>query len=75
MAACSMVNDTFLKGRGEIGEGEKWDSHHLVTCTGNRKSYSPTIQEGYPNLFMNCPTRLNSSETTELSYILCVIGF
>lgn len=43
MAACSMVNDTFLKGRGETG-GEKWDSYHLVTCTANMKPHSPTVQ-------------------------------
>lgn len=75
MAACSMVNYTFLKGRGETREAEKWDSHHLVTCTVNMKPCSPNVQEGSPKLFMNCPTRLSSSETIKLFCILCVISF
>lgn len=62
MAACSMVNDTFLKeGKGKDRRRRKTgfiSAGYLHTV--NMKPYTPTIGEGHPNLCTNCPTSLRS---------------
>lgn len=79
MAACSMVNDTFLK-KGKRKGRERRKRQIGFTSLGylytvNMKPSSPPEQEGHPNLFMNCPTRPSSPEISKLFCILCMVSF
>ena len=79
MAACSMVNDTFLKEGKRKGRDRRKRQTGFTSLgylyTVNMKPSSPPEQEGQPNLFTNCPTRPSSPEIANYSVFFVWLAF